>query len=229
MNEETYQTLIVSPCSGSKHRLVLTSDGKELEIPADWDCLPPGDAAVTKVLKGLGPTWTVQVKKGRKTFSQGVWAPKENLEEAISGVEKKRSDPKYQKRLLADRQRREVKQEQYVEDFEAAVLQHLNFHSRYRELAQNMSRLITVHATPVGSGTVARTQRIPIEKRAAAAVTAWMRHETTAYDSMKIARIKGERRSVRAELAQASRQLLENYRQGREPEASCPLVKALAQ
>lgn len=53
------------------------------------------------------------------------------------------------------------------------------------------------HAVPVGSGTVARTQLIPLEQRAEAAVIAWMRHQTTAYDRMSIARIKGERREVR--------------------------------
>ncbi|MEZ6128720.1 MAG: DUF2293 domain-containing protein [Planctomycetaceae bacterium] len=49
-----------------------------------------------------------------------------------------------------------------------------------------MATAITAHATPVGSGTVARTQRIPVEQRAESAVIAWMRHQTTAYDHMKI-------------------------------------------
>lgn len=53
---------------------------------------------------------------------------------------------------------------------------------------------MTAHATPVGSGTVARTSRIPIERRAEAAVIAWLRHQTTAYDDMKIPRVKGRRR-----------------------------------
>jgi len=48
---------------------------------------------------------------------------------------------------------------------------------------------VSQHATPVGSGTVARTERIPIQQRAESAVIAWMRHQTTAYDNMKIARV----------------------------------------
>ena len=32
-------------------------------------------------------------------------------------------------------------------------------------LAEQLADAVTQHATPVGSGTVARTQRIPIEKR----------------------------------------------------------------
>jgi hypothetical protein len=86
---------------------------------------------------------------------------------------------------------------------------------------------VTAHATPVGSGTVARTVMIPIEERASKAVIAWMRHQTTGYDHMKIARIKGERRAVRRQLAERSTQLLKIYRQGAPIPADCPLMKAL--
>ena len=80
----------------------------------------------------------------------------------------------------------------------------------------------------MGSGTVARTKRIPIERRAEAAVIAWMRHQTTAYDSMKIARVKGQRREVRRMLAARSRSVLEAYREGHAIADSCPLKRALA-
>ena len=64
--------------------------------------------------------------------------------------------------------------------------------------------------------------------RAEAAVIAWMRHQTTAYDRMSIARIKGERREVRRRLAERSRQLLAQYRSGGEPDTlRCPLARAL--
>jgi hypothetical protein len=54
-----------------------------------------------------------------------------------------------------------------------------------------LAQAVTDHATPVGSGTVARTKRIPVEQRAEAAVIAWMRHQTTGYDGMVIPRVKG--------------------------------------
>ena len=63
--------------------------------------------------------------------------------------------------------------------------------------------------------------------RAEAAVIAWMRHQTTDYDHMHIARIKGERRSVRRELAGDSREILEIYRKGLPVPENCPLAKAL--
>jgi len=49
---------------------------------------------------------------------------------------------------------------------------------------QKLRHLRFGHATPVGSGTVARTKRIPVEQRAEAAVIARMRHQTTGHDSM---------------------------------------------
>src|SRR5881275_3093559 len=90
-----------------------------------------------------------------------------------------------------------------------------------------MAPAVTDHATPVGSGTVARTKRIPVERRAEAAVIAWLRHRTTGYDGMAIPRVKGKRREVRRLLAQRSSQLLEQYRRGEPAGAACPLAKAL--
>ena len=87
---------------------------------------------------------------------------------------------------------------------------------------------VSQHATPVGSGTVARTERIPIQQRAESAVIAWMRHQTTAYDNMKIARVKGRRREVRRMLAERSRELLDCYRKGQTIDtAKCVLAQAL--
>jgi hypothetical protein len=95
--------------------------------------------------------------------------------------------------------------------------------------ADRLAQAVTAHATPVGSGTVARTKRIPVQGRAEAVVIAWLRHQTTAYDDMKIARVKGKRREVRRLLAEQSRQLLDVYRRGDHVDAAqCPLQKALS-
>jgi len=198
-------------------------------VPKSWALLPPGDAGMTRRVKAGGPSWTVKEKKGRRTFSQGVWAPADRIAKVQSDLEAERSTESYAKRRKADANRREKKQTEYVEDFHSAVVSFLNFSHRYESLAQQLATAVTTHATPVGSGTVARTQRIPIERRAESAVIAWMRHQTTAYDSMKIARVKGKRREVRRMLADQSKQLLRDYREGRQVEADlCPLQKALA-
>lgn len=54
-----------------------------------------------------------------------------------------------------------------------------------------------------------------------------MRHQTTAYDSMHIPRIKGKRREIRRMLAQKSKLLLAGYRNGTTPDPHCPLNTAL--
>ena len=128
---------------------------------------------------------------------------------------------------MAAAARRERDQSDYVEDFRSAVLAFLKFHPTYAAVAERLATAVTEHATPVGSGTVARTKRIPIERRAEAAVIAWMRHQTTGYDDMTIARVRGERREVRRELARRSHELLQNYRRGERIADDCPLKTAL--
>src|SRR5439155_6119658 len=98
----------------------------------------------------------------------------------------------------------------------------------HADLADRLARAVADHATPIGSGTVARTKRIPIERRAEAAVIAWMRHQTIAYDSMPIPRVKGKRREVRRLLARRSQELLHHYRRGEPVPEGCPLQRALA-
>jgi hypothetical protein len=216
----------VSP--GPNARTFRAADGSLVTAPADWACLPPGDAALTRRVKAAGPCFTVVEKKGRKTFSHGLWAPAATIATHRAALVQERADPAYAVRLAQGRARRERAQEQYEDDFEEAVVDFLAFHGRHAVLAATLARRVTAHATPVGSGTVARTQRIPVEERAEAAVIAWLRHQTTAYDHMHIPREKGARREVRRMLAEQSRKLLEKYRRGDDVDAAaCPLQRAL--
>ena len=212
---------------GPTPNTVRSADGKIHSVPADWVLLTPGDAALTRRVKAAGDHWVVQEKKGRKTFSRGVWAPAGIIEAIRAELEAERSTEGYAKRKVADARRRDKAQAEYVEDFHAAVLDFLAFHPNHADLAQRLARAVADHATPVGSGTVARTKRIPVEQRAEAAVIAWMRHQTTAYDSMKIARIKGKRREIRRMLAQRSQELLGRYRRGEAVGEECPFRRAI--
>ena len=161
--------------------------------------------------------------------SRGIWAPAETIRQVQADLAAERSTEAYAKRRVADARRREAEQADYVEDFQAAVLTFLAFDQKHAALAEQLAEAVASHATPVGSGTVARTKRIPIEQRAEAAVIAWMRHQTTGYDSMKIERVRGRRREVRRMLAQRSKDLLACYRRGDPPSAHCPLAKALTE
>ncbi len=220
------ETRIVAP--GPDLRTVRTDAGQLLKVPDPWELLPPGDAGLTRRVKAGGASWTVKEKKGHRVFSRGVWAPAERIARVRAELDAERSTDAYAKRREADSKRRDKKQSAYVEDFRAAVLSFLDFAPRHAAIAQQLAEAVAVHATPVGSGTVARTQRIPIEKRAESAVIAWLRHQTTAYDDMKIARVKGKRREVRRLLAEQSRRLLKAYRTGGSVDAeACPLQTAV--
>lgn len=214
----------VGPHAGT----VRGADGAILEIPTGWTLVPPGDAALTRRVKAAGPSWTVQEKKGRKIFSRGVWASAEVVESIRAQLAAERSSPSYERRRLADAVRRDRKQADYVDNFHAAVIAFLNFAPIHAALAARLAAAVADHATPVGSGTVARTSQIPIDRRAEAAVIAWMRHQTTGYDGMAIPRVKGKRREVRRMLAEQSRRLLQRYRAGISVDPTvCLLSRAL--
>ena len=220
------ESRIVSP--GPKPLTVRTEKGDVLQVPKGWKLLPPGDAGVTRRVKARGPSWTVKEKKGRRMFSKGVWAPGDRIAAVQTEFEAERATEAYARKQASAAKRRDKKQTEYVEDFTAAILQFLDFDESYSELGTRLAKAVSEHATPVGSGTVARTRRIPIERRAASAVIAWMRHQTTAYDHMKIARVKGKRREVRKMLAKESHSLLSKYRKGEAFDLkTCPLSIAL--
>ncbi|MDG2304547.1 MAG: DUF2293 domain-containing protein [Candidatus Binatia bacterium] len=217
----------VSP--GPRDRSIRTTGGDVLDVPDGWELLPPGDAGLTRRVKKAGASWTVKEKVGRRMFSRGVWAPAGAIAAARADLEHERADPSYTRKLEAGRARRVKEQTKYAEDFEQQVQEFLRFANLHRGLESRLARAISDHAVPVGSGTVARTARIPIERRAESATIAWLRHATTAYDHMTLARIKGERRAVRRMLAAESRKLLDRYRRGDPiPPTQCPLHRGLA-
>ena len=212
---------------GPTPHTVCAADGQILTVPAGWILLPPGDSALTRRAKAAGEHWVVSEKKGRKAFSRGVWTLATTIAKIRLELEAERSTEGFARKKASDERRREKSQAEYVEDFHAAVVQFLAFAPVYADLADRMSQAVTAHATPVGSGTVARTKRIPVDERAEAAVIAWMRHQTTGYDSLSIPRKAGKRREVRRILAQRSRDLLGKYRRGDPVDVQCPLKTAI--
>ena len=213
---------------GPTPNTVRAPDGTVRTVPDGWTLLPPGDAALTRRVRAAGESWSVAEKRGRKTFSRGVWAPADTVARITAELEAERATDAYARRRAADTGRRERAQTEYVEEFWLAVRAVLSFHPDHAALADRLARAVADHATPVGSGTVARTKRIPVEQRAEAAVIAWLRHQTTGYDSMVIPRVKGKRREVRRMLARRSHELLARYRKGEAITPDCPLQKALS-
>ena len=202
--------------------------GQALTPPAGWIFVESGDAGLTRRLKVAGDYWLMVHRRRNRIEAIGLWIAADVVKNVKAGLDAERSDPSHLKKLEAGKKYREAKQEKYEVEFRNAVLSFLAFAGKWSAFAEKFADAVTVHAVPVGSGTVARTQLIPLERRAEAAVIAWMRHQTTAYDNMSIARIKGERREVRRRLAERSRQLLSKYRSGEDVDTKlCPLAKVL--
>ncbi|MBK7071229.1 MAG: DUF2293 domain-containing protein [Myxococcales bacterium] len=221
------ESLVLAPTADP--RVFVHSDGRRLSPPADWACLPPGDAGLTRRVKAAGPSWAVLEQRGRKQFSRGLWAPRAHIDAARVAIEAERATEGYARRRASDRDRRDRAQAAYAVSFEQEVRAFLRFAPRWAALGDAVAARVAAHATPVGSGTVARTQRISIDERAAAAVIAWMRHQTTGYDDMRIERVAGRRREVRRELAQLSRAVLDLHRKDAPHlPASCSLCQAAA-
>lgn len=220
------KTREVSP--GPDRRSVRTAVGRLLRVPRHWVLVKPGDPALTRRIKKAGPAWTVKERRGRRTVSLGVWADKATVDRLRAELATERADPAYGKKLAAGKRRRDAAQAEYASTFETAVAAFLAFAPPHEELSRALSTAITTHTIPVGAGTVARTKRIPIEKRAEAATIAWLRHQTTGYDDMRIPLVRGMRREVRRLLAERSRDLLQRYRMGEPVDAQrCPLRAAL--
>ncbi len=201
----------------------LLHEGKPVVPPEEWEFVPSGDPGLTRRLKAAGPCWIQVHKRRNRIEAVGLWTASESVKRIRAELETERADPAYQRKQSAARRIREREQMEYEQEFRQAVLRFLAFHPRWSSLAEKLADAVTAHAVPVGSGTVARTKRIPLEQRAEAAVIAWMRHQTTAYDNMSIPRVKGRRREVRRHLAEGSRKVLAAYRSGAAVDAHSPL------
>src|SRR5262245_16046404 len=114
---------------GPPPNTVRAADGTIHTAPEGWVLLPPGDAGLTRRVKAAGDHWVVQEKRGRKTFSGGIWAPAATVERIRAELEVERSTEGYARRQEAASRRREHAQAEYVEDFHGAVLAFLAFHS----------------------------------------------------------------------------------------------------
>jgi hypothetical protein len=207
---------------------VRADDGTILAAPGGWVLLPPEDAGLTRRVKAAGEHWIVQEKRGRKMFSRSVWASEATIEHIRAELEAERSTDGYASRQEAAVRRREAELAEYVKEFRRAVLAFLAFDPSPIGLADGLALAVTEDATPVGGGTVARTERISIEQRAEAAAITWMRHRTTDYDDIVIAMVNGTRRDVRRMLAGRSQTLLDHYRHSKPVPEGYPLEKALA-
>src|SRR4051794_1925373 len=79
-----------------------------LHVPAGWVLLAPGDSALTRRVKKSGPVWTMHEKKGRKTFSLGLFAEAARISALQAELALERQDPAHARKLERGREKRAV-------------------------------------------------------------------------------------------------------------------------
>ena len=142
----------------------LLHDGESVTPPEGWEFVPSGDAGLTRRLKMAGECWVMVHRRRNRIEAVGLWTSARRAAAVRAELELERRDPARQRRLEADKRRREAKQAAYTVEFRNAVAAYLHFAERWSGLEAKLAAAVTEHAVPVGSGTVARTQRIPLER-----------------------------------------------------------------
>ena len=110
MKEAATNTSDTSFSPGPRPNTVRAADGKVVTVPDGWVLLPPGDAALTRRVKGAGDHWEARQKKGRRVFSRGARAPAATIERIQAELDAERSTESFAKRKEADAKRRAVAQ-----------------------------------------------------------------------------------------------------------------------
>jgi hypothetical protein len=160
-----------------------TPDHGDIVIPDGWECLPAGDAFITRTVKAAGRYWLCWQPRSRHRAHRrllGLWAPAEAIRAAEDRAKQTTVKRAAARQVSAlSRARRE---DRYQGDLREAVLAFLNFAPQHAELAEQIAAETAAHAAVVGSGRVGRTQLLSLQEKAALAARAHIRHRYTAYE-----------------------------------------------
>ena len=154
----------------------------DIEIPADWEFLPSGDAFLTRTVKAAGAYWLSWQPRSRHRQHRrllGLWAPSQAIADAQVRAEAT-AERREAKRTLGA-QSRGRQEERYRRELEDAIVRFLAFAPDYQELAQRIAKETAAHAAVVGSDRVGRTRKLTLDERAALSVRAYIRHSFTSY------------------------------------------------
>lgn len=154
----------------------------DIEIPADWEFLPSGDAFLTRTVKAAGAYWLSWQPRSRHRQHRrllGLLAPSQAIAEAQ--VRAEATAERREANRAVGAQSRERQEERYRGDLEEAIVRFLAFVPDYQELAQRIAKETAAHAAVVGSGRVGRTRKLTLDERAALSARAYIRHSFTNY------------------------------------------------
>jgi len=193
----------------------------EVEIPADWDLLPTGDAFMTRTVKAGGVYWYAWKPRTRSRPHRrlaGLWAPRGVIEEAKARAA--RTAAERERRRVVSAQHRADAEERYRGQLATAVRVFLDFAPEHTALAEAIAENASVRAAVVGSGRVGRTRKLGVEERAALAARAYIRHCYTNYEDALDAVAFGQGwddrylyRGIKAEAQEVVDDFLERHRQ----------------
>jgi len=157
-------------------------DHGELEVPADWEFLPSGDAFLTRAVKSAGVYWLSWQPRGRNRQHRrllGLWAPNDAIAAAQAQAEET-AERRAAKRVQGA-QSRQRQEDRYRNELEGAIVRFLAFAPAHQELERRIAKETAAHAAVVGSGRVGRTRKLTLDERAALSVRAYIRHSFTSY------------------------------------------------
>jgi hypothetical protein len=158
-------------------------DHGDLELPADWEFLPSGDAFVTRQVRAAGVFWVAWQPRGKNRPHRrklGLYAPRSAIADAKEEAE--RTAERRSSKRDANARNRDRAEDRYRGEFVDAVLAWLDFRPEHADLAREIATAAADQAVVVGSGRVGRTKKLSIDERAALAARATIRHRLTDYD-----------------------------------------------
>lgn len=100
----------------------------DIEIPADWDFLPSGDAFLTRTVKAAGTYWLSWQPRSRKRQHRrllGLWAPSQAIAAALLRAEETAARRAAKRDLGAESRR--LQEDRYRDELEVAIVRFLVF------------------------------------------------------------------------------------------------------
>jgi hypothetical protein len=152
----------------------------DIEIPADWEFLPSGDAFLTRTVKASDTYWVSWQPRSRQRQHRrllGLWAPSQVI--AAAQVRADETAERRAAKRVVGAQSRERQEDRYRRELEDAIERFLAFAPAYEELQQRIAKETAAHAAVVGSGRVGRTRQLTLDDRAALSARAYIRHRFT--------------------------------------------------
>jgi hypothetical protein len=161
-----------------------------LSEPEGWEFLPSGDPFVTRRVKAAGVYWSLWRPRDRNHRHRrllGILAPAATIAEARAHAAQ--SFDEQSERRAQGAVYRARHEDAYRQQLADTIMAFLDFAPAYDGLARSIATEAAQRAAEVSSGRVGRTQKLPIDERAALAARAPIRHKYTEYEDRPLSQV----------------------------------------